>query len=159
MLFFKKKLLHRDNKLMKRKVNKYKKAGVNIDEGSNFIKSINKQLKNSKIKDMLTNILGFHKREDDIFWQDIFRRASSKNDEDLIEDAKCIGNMEIINDPEADPNDSKGHNKIYTYRFEKQDYKIKENKSVLKGKGAPTHLPTKRKNESLTSSSVVGRSE
>ncbi len=43
MLFFKKKLLHRDNKLMKRKVNKYKKAGVNIDKGNNFIKSIKKK--------------------------------------------------------------------------------------------------------------------
>ena len=37
MLFFKKKLLHRNNKLMKRKVNKYKMAGVNIDEGNNFL--------------------------------------------------------------------------------------------------------------------------
>ncbi|MDC0054427.1 TM0106 family RecB-like putative nuclease [Candidatus Pelagibacter sp.] len=101
------------------------------EENLPYIKSINKELKNSKIKDMLTNILGFHKREDDIFWQDIFRRASSKNDEDLIEDAKCIGNMEYI-EYEPDPNDSKGHNKIYTYRFEKQDYKVKENKTVLK---------------------------
>ena len=44
MLFFKKKLLHRNNKSMKRKVNKYKKAGVNIDKGNNFIKSIKKSL-------------------------------------------------------------------------------------------------------------------
>ena len=43
MLFFKKKLLHRNNKSMKRKVNKYKKAGVNIDKGNNFIKSIKKK--------------------------------------------------------------------------------------------------------------------
>ena len=40
MLFFKKKLLHIDNKLMKRKVNKYQKAGVNIDKGNKFIQSI-----------------------------------------------------------------------------------------------------------------------
>ena len=96
-----------------------------------FIKLINKELKNSKIKDILTNILGFHKREDDIFWQDVFRRAAEKNDEDLIEDAKCIGNMEKIKS-ESDKNDKKGFNKIYTYKFEKQDYKIKENKNVLK---------------------------
>ena len=32
---------------------------------------------------------------------------------------------------EPDPNDRKGHNKIYTYKFEKQDYKVKENKYVL----------------------------
>ena len=44
MLFFKKKLLHRNNKLMKRKVNKYKKAGVNINEGNNFIKLIKKKV-------------------------------------------------------------------------------------------------------------------
>ena len=41
-VIFKKKLLHRNNKLMKRKVNKYNKAGVNIDEGNNFIKLIKK---------------------------------------------------------------------------------------------------------------------
>jgi len=96
-----------------------------------FIKLINKELKNSKIKDILTNILGFHKREDDIFWQDIFRRAAEKNDEDLIEDAKCIGNMEKIKSV-SDENDRRGSNKIYTYKFEKQDYKVKENKNVLK---------------------------
>jgi uncharacterized protein len=96
-----------------------------------FVKLINKELKNSKIKDILTNILGFHKREDDIFWQDIFNRAANKNDEDLIEDAKCIGNMEKIKS-ESDKNDKKGFNKIYTYKFEKQDYKVKENKNVLK---------------------------
>ena len=44
MLFFKKKLLHRDNKLMKRKVNKYKKAGVNIDRGNQFIRLIKKKV-------------------------------------------------------------------------------------------------------------------
>jgi uncharacterized protein len=96
-----------------------------------YIKLINEELKNSKIKNILSNILGFHKREDDIFWQDIFNRAANKNDEDLIEDAKCIGNMEKIKS-EPDENDSKDLNKIYTYKFEKQDYKVKENKNVLK---------------------------
>jgi hypothetical protein len=28
-----------------------------------------------------------------IYWQSIFNRAANKNDEDLIEDAKCIGFM------------------------------------------------------------------
>ena len=44
MLIFKKKLLHKNNKLMKKKVNKYKSAGVNITEGNNFIKSIKKKI-------------------------------------------------------------------------------------------------------------------
>ena len=56
MLFFKKKLLHRDNKLMKRKVNKYKKAGVNIDEGSNFIKSIKKKVFATHIKGSVNDL-------------------------------------------------------------------------------------------------------
>ena len=44
MLIFKKKLLNKNNKLMKKKVNKYKSAGVNITEGNNFIKSIKKKI-------------------------------------------------------------------------------------------------------------------
>ena len=50
MLFFKKKLLHIDNKLMKRKVNKYQKAGVNIDKGNKFIQSIKKKVFATHIK-------------------------------------------------------------------------------------------------------------
>ena len=62
MLFFKKKLLHTNNKLMAQKVNKYKKAGVNIEEGNNFIKLIKKKVfsthKKSALKD-LNSFAGF----------------------------------------------------------------------------------------------------
>jgi len=59
MLFFKKKLLHRNNKSMKRKVNKYKKAGVNIDKGNNFIKSIKKKVFTTHTKGAVNDLNSF----------------------------------------------------------------------------------------------------
>jgi len=56
MLFFKKKLLHRNNKLMKQKVNKYKKSGVNIDHSNNFIKSIKKKVFSTHKKGAIRNL-------------------------------------------------------------------------------------------------------
>jgi|ETNmetMinimDraft_20_1059909.scaffolds.fasta_scaffold04374_3 uncharacterized protein len=99
-------------------------------ENEDYKKLIDKVHKNSKIKNILSDILGFHKREDMVYWQDMFSRAANKNDEDLIEDAKCIGNMEKIK-KELDENDKTGLEKIYTYKFSKQDFKVKENENVL----------------------------
>ena len=65
-----------------------------------------------------------------VYWQDMFNRAANKSNEDLIEDAKCIGNMEKI-EKELDEEDKKGLQKIYTYKFSKQDFKVKENENVL----------------------------
>ena len=31
-----------------------------------------------------------------VYWQDLFNRASNKMDEELVEDAKCIGNMSLL---------------------------------------------------------------
>ena len=92
-----------------------------------YIKLINKELKNSKIKDILTNILGFHKREDMVYWQDMFNRAANKSNEDLIEDAKCIGNMEKIG-KELDEEDKKGLQKIIPINFQNKILKLKKMK-------------------------------
>lgn len=102
------------------------------DANKPLVELINKNLQNSKIKDITSDILGFHKREDDIYWQDFFRRATNKVDEDLIEDAKCIGNMQQIKS-ELNENYKKGQglSYIHTYKFDNQDYKIKVNNNVL----------------------------
>ncbi len=112
------------NKVEKRKSNWEK-------ENEDYKKLINQAYQGSKIEKILCGILGFHKREDMVYWQDLFNRAANKSDEDLIDDAKCIGNMHLINE-EIDKKDKRGVNKIYTYQFPNQDFKIKENESVLK---------------------------
>ena len=99
-------------------------------ENEDYKKLIDEVNKNSKIKNIISDILGFHKREDMVYWQDMFNRAANKSNEDLIEDAKCIGNMEKI-EKELDEEDKKGLQKIYTYKFSKQDFKVKENENVL----------------------------
>ncbi len=99
-------------------------------ENEDYKKLIDEVHKNSKIKNIISDILGFHKREDMVYWQDMFNRAANKSNEDLIEDAKCIGNMEKI-EKELDEEDKKGLQKIYTYKFSKQDFKVKENENVL----------------------------
>ena len=113
-------------------VNEPRKVEKNWEkENEDYKKLINKKYDKSNIKNILSDIIGFHKREDSVFWQDFFNRSSTKNDEDLIEDAKCIGDMERISE-KKDESDKKGFRKIYTYKFLKQDYKIKENDNVLK---------------------------
>ena len=59
MLFLKKKLLHTNNKSMKKKVNKYKKAGVDINEGNNFIKLIKKKVFSTHTKGAVKDLNSF----------------------------------------------------------------------------------------------------
>ena len=65
-----------------------------------------------------------------VYWQGIFNRAANKNDEDLIEDARCIGFMEKINEELG--KDGRGKTiKIFTYKFVKQDFKVQEKDNVI----------------------------
>ena len=100
-------------------------------ENEEYKKLIEKNCKDEEIKQILKDILGFHKREEVIYWQSIFNRAANKNDEDLIEDSKCIGFMEKINE-EITGTTTKGKTKkTFTYKFLKQDFKIKEKDSLI----------------------------
>ena len=92
---------------------------------------IDKNCKDEKIKKILKDILGFHKREEMLYWQSIFNRAANKNDEDLIEDAECIGFMERINKPESGKDGRGKPIKIFTYKFLKQDFKVQEKDMVI----------------------------
>ena len=92
---------------------------------------IEKNCKDKEIKQILKDILGFHKREEVIYWQSIFNRAANKNDEDLIEDAKCIGFMEKVNEETTGTTPKGLTKKIITYKFLKQDFKVKEKDSLI----------------------------
>jgi predicted RecB family nuclease len=92
---------------------------------------IEKNCKDKEIKQILKDILGFHKREEVIYWQSIFNRAANKNDEDLIEDAKCIGFMEKVNEETVGTTPRGLTKKIFTYKFLKQDFKVKEKDSLI----------------------------
>jgi len=100
-------------------------------ENEELKKLIEKNCTDKEIRQILKDILGFHKREEMIYWQSIFNRAANKNDEDLIDDAKCIGFMEKI-DEETQGTNTKGKEiKTFTYKFSKQDFKVKEKDSVI----------------------------
>ena len=98
-------------------------------ENEEYKKLIDKKHKGLKIKDILGDILGYHKREDMVYWMDFFNRIENKIDEDLIEDPKCIGDMKKVKS-ESDKNDKSGLVKIFTYKFSKQEFKVQENDNV-----------------------------
>ncbi|MDB9795885.1 TM0106 family RecB-like putative nuclease [Pelagibacteraceae bacterium] len=99
-------------------------------ENEELKKLIEKNCRDEQIKQILKDVLGFHKREEMIYWQSIFNRAAQKNDEDLIDDAKCIGFMEKINQGQGKDGKGKVIN-IFTYKFLKQDFKVQEKDSVI----------------------------
>ena len=99
-------------------------------ENEELKKLIEENCKDKKIKQILKDILGFHNREEMIYWQSIFNRAARKSDEDLIDDSECIGFMEKVN--EGFGKDGKGKTiKVFNYKFSKQDFKVQEKDSVI----------------------------
>jgi len=94
-------------------------------ENEELKKLIDKNCKDQEIKQTLKDILGFHKREEALYWQGIFNRAANKNDEDLIDDAKCIGFMEKISEENLGKTPKGLSKKVFKYKFSKQDFKIK----------------------------------
>ena len=99
-------------------------------ENEELKKLIEKNCTDKEIKQILKDILGFHNREEMIYWQSIFNRAARKSDEDLIDDSECIGFMEKVN--EEFGKDGKGKTiKVFNYKFSKQDFKVQEKDSVI----------------------------
>jgi len=99
-------------------------------ENEELKKLIEKNCTDKEIKQILKDILGFHNREEMIYWQSIFNRAARKSDEDLIDDSECIGFMEKVN--EGFGKDGKGKTiKVFNYKFSKQDFKVQEKDSVI----------------------------
>ena len=105
---------HKEKELIERERNWEK-------ENAEYKKLINKELKSLEIKNILSDILGYHKREDMVYWVDFYNRTSNKIPEQLIENAECIGDMIQAKKEKNE----KGVN-VYTYKYDEQEFKIKE---------------------------------
>ncbi len=83
------------------------------------------KIKNNKIKQLMSDIIGFYNREDKPAWREFFERRS-KSDEELIDDPECIGNMISKGEPTTDK-----RSLLYTYKFEDQDFKLRRSKKTI----------------------------
>ena len=85
----------------------------------------NSDIEDPKIKQLMSDIIGFYNREDKPAWREFFDRRI-KSDEELIEDPECIGNMILTGKPTPEKKSL-----IYTYKFEDQDFKLRKNKRSI----------------------------
>jgi len=91
------------------------------------------------VKERLVHLLEFHNREAKSLWWGFFDRQSKSEDE-LIEDAECVGGMRL-----GAPPVSEKRSLIYTYRFPPQEYKLRAKSEVydvakMKGIGRIVHI-------------------
>ena len=85
----------------------------------------NSKFKNPKMKQLMSDIIGFYNREDKPAWREFFERKG-KSDEELIEDPECIGSMILTGEPTPEKRSF-----IYRYKFEDQDFKLRKNKRAI----------------------------
>ncbi len=83
------------------------------------------KIENKKIKQLMSDIIGFYNREDKPAWREFFERRT-KSDEELIEDPECIGNMKLEGEPKPDKKSL-----LYSYKFEDQDFKLRKSKKTV----------------------------
>jgi len=83
------------------------------------------KIKDAKIKQLMSDIIGFYNREDKPAWREFFDRRS-KSDEELIDDPECIGGMISNGKPTPEK-----RSLIYSYIFEEQDFKLRKSKRVI----------------------------
>lgn len=69
---------------------------------------------------LVAQLAGFHRREQKPQWWAMFDRMD-RDDDDLIEDADCLGALRLVGKPEPDK-----QSLIYTYRFPGQETKLRE---------------------------------
>ena len=81
-------------------------------------------MENSKIKQLVSDIIGFYNREDKPAWREFFDRKT-RSDEELIEDPECIGNMILSGKPTPEK-----RSLIYPFIYEEQDFKLRKNKII-----------------------------
>jgi len=72
-----------------------------------------------KVKEHLSHLLEFHKREEKPQWWNRFDRQNKLEDE-IIDDTECIGGLIQLGLPEPEK-----RSLIYTYKFPAQEYKLK----------------------------------
>ena len=82
-------------------------------------------IQDAKLKQLMSDIIGFYNREDKPAWREFFDRRS-KSDEELIDDPECIGGMILNGKPTPEK-----RSLIYSYIFEDQDFKLRKSKRVI----------------------------
>ncbi|MDP7580654.1 MAG: TM0106 family RecB-like putative nuclease [Nitrospinota bacterium] len=90
-----------------------------------YEKRINKAKLEEGLKTMLSNILGFHRRENRPVWRALIARRSKTIDE-LIDDPESIGGMTMI---EKAYQLKKSY--VYTYKFPPQEYKLQKGDQAI----------------------------
>jgi predicted RecB family nuclease len=81
-----------------------------------------------ELRELVFYLLDFHRRADKPGWWEVFARRDM-DEEELVEDAECIGGM-VIN-AEAAPQRVK-NSTVYTYRYPEQEFKLKAGDAVLR---------------------------
>jgi len=81
---------------------------------------IDKSKIESDLKKLLSNIQNYHRRENRPDWW-AFRERRYKNTDELIDDAECLGGLNLIGEPEPIK-----QSLLYKYKFPEQEYKIKK---------------------------------
>ena len=85
----------------------------------------NSTIKDEKIKQLMSDILGFYNRENKPAWREFFDRKT-KSDEELIDDPECIGNMISVGEPVPEK-----RSMIFRYQYEDQDFKLRKSKKTI----------------------------
>ena len=83
------------------------------------------KIENKKIKQLMSDIIGFYNREAKPTWREFYNRKQ-KSDEELIDDPECIGNMKLNGEPKPDKKSL-----IYSYKFEDQEFKLRKSKETV----------------------------
>ncbi|MFA5517007.1 MAG: AAA domain-containing protein, partial [Desulfuromonadales bacterium] len=80
------------------------------------------------VRELVFQLLDFHRRADKPVWWAIFARQEM-TEEELIEDPECIGGMEAV--PEHPPEAVK-QSVVYTFRYPEQEFKLKFDDDCLR---------------------------
>ena len=111
------------SKYRRKEPNKLSREEVEVDLNNRLEKKKNKS--NKKFVENLKNFIGFHwKSNKPEFWE-VFDRAE-KTHLELEDDTECIANCVLIDDKPKVTDDGF----IYSYRFNDQNYKLKEGKTA-----------------------------
>jgi len=80
---------------------------------------------NPEVATLLSNLIGFYRREARPDWRLFFDRKTMSHEE-LINDVDCIGDMKKIAEPFKEK-----RSMVYTYNYPEQDFKLKLDEKVL----------------------------
>jgi len=95
-----------------------------IEMDENLKKFTNFKTEDKQVKQIITDLLGFFRREAKPEWREYFERKYYTNDE-LVEDLEAIGDLRRIGKPEQEK-----QSYVYTYTFDEQEYKLKKGATV-----------------------------